>query len=234
MSKRIAVVLILLSAVVAAADVQIFFTAASAGSPWIGSGPIDPFLPSGNRGMDYTLDGYVPNYANFPQAFQPTTVIDPYNDFAYVWIKFTPDNGRPPLGAKLQGLDIDLTPDPLDVAYYVCDDTFATGTKRWDGDSGGPGWPNFKRDPQTLVAVTSSGIRNLASDLPVNLYQGSTRTALLGAVKVGFGVYRYSLGPLGINFHTGGVPDVQFGVLVAPEPAALALFAFVGLRIRRR
>lgn len=56
MSKRVAVVLILLSAVVAAADVQIFFTAASAGSPWIGSGPIDPFSPSGNRGMDYTLD----------------------------------------------------------------------------------------------------------------------------------------------------------------------------------
>ncbi|MEW6252430.1 MAG: hypothetical protein AB1716_17465 [Planctomycetota bacterium] len=238
MKKALCVLSLLTVAAIASADVQIFFTPASAGSPWAAAGPANVFAPSANNSLDYTSDGYVPNFANFPAAMGNAMIdldANP-NDFAYVWIKFTTTNGLPVVGAKLQGLDVDLLGGtPADIAYYVQDDQFGTGLLRWNGDSGGPTWPNFKKDPQTLVSVTSAGIRVLGADNASNLYQGSTRTALLGAVKVGVGTYTYELGPLGINFHTGGTPVVEFGTLtVIPEPAAVVLLGLAGLLIRRR
>jgi hypothetical protein len=239
MKKALCILSILAVATVASADVQIFFT--NGASPFAGSGPTSVFAPTAGNSLDYSADGYVPNYAIFPAGTGNPIV--QLGETAYVWVKFTTTNGLPTVGAKMQGLDLQLQKGGVnytlgagdDIAYYVQDDSFGTGNKRWDGDFG-PGNINFKQAHQVLVGVTATGIRNLGADAGANLYQGSTKTALLGAIKLNsLGTYSYTLGSLGISFNTGGTPAVQFGTLtVVPEPAALVLLAVAGLLIRRR
>ncbi|MEW6251830.1 MAG: hypothetical protein AB1716_14385 [Planctomycetota bacterium] len=225
----------LLLAAVASADVQIFFTAASAGAPWAGAGPANVWAPTAGRGLDYTADGNVPDYGNFPDAFSANTVISAH-DFAYVWVQFTAEHGVPVQGAKLQVLHLKLSggPEPLDVVYYLQNDGPGRNL-RWDGQATPPNFPEFKRNPQLLLAVTATGILNVNRDVPPNLYHGAARTALLGAVKAAPGVYQYELGSQGMGILPGGpfVP-MQFGILTVPEPAALGIFALAGVLLRYR
>ena len=89
--KKLCILSILAVAVVASADVQIFFTD-GATSPWTGAGPTGgPLAPSANAQMDWTSGGYVANFAAYPAAMSNATV--GLNQTAYVWIKFTTEVG---------------------------------------------------------------------------------------------------------------------------------------------
>ncbi|MEW6251828.1 MAG: hypothetical protein AB1716_14375 [Planctomycetota bacterium] len=254
MIKPVSTILVVLLAATASADVQIFFTDDST-SPWGTTGgapPANVLAPSAGNRRDYGIfqggewlpgDGYRPNFATWPTAM--SNVISG-GEYAYIWIKFTADHNLPVEGAKLQGLDLILKRGtqtvPMtggnEIAYYLQDNRLSEppfNNMRWDGDPGAA-YVNFKRNPQTLVAVTATGITNSSADAPYNLYHGATRTALLGAVHLPRNaVYTFELGPLGISFNTGGTPAVQFGWLTFyPEPAGVALFGLLGVFFRRR
>ncbi len=233
-------IVVVAAALAAQADVQVFFTAASQGSPWEGAGPANVFAPTAGNGTDYRLDGYRPNYANFPSGFFGCPIM-PANDFAYIWVKFNTDTQQGPVdNAKLDGLHLVLKnydgtlATPLDIAYYLAVNDDPPNV-RWDGPYTPPNFPDFKRNPQSLVAIAANGIVNRAVDVPVNLYSGNLRVALLGAVKLAPGLYHYELGSLGLHFNTGPAsPPVELGsVEVTPEPAA-GFLLLLALGLRRR
>lgn len=232
MSKWLCLAVVLTFAASASASVQVFFTNAGT-NPWLGAGPTGgPFDPTGDRQDDYGLDGYVPDFSQFPTSFVPSAT-GGLGDTVYMWVRF---NHEP--NWRLRGLDLVLGGVPAEAAYYVCDNTGdpAIGNKRWEGTYTPPNDPEFKGNPrQVLVAVTTPGIRNTPGDLPWNLYKGGiAHTALLGAVRYDQpGVYMPDLGPLGILF--GELAWVEFGSLtVTPEPAAWVLIVLAGLVVRRR
>jgi hypothetical protein len=235
-------------AVSAGADVQFFFTYDV--QPWAGAGPANIFAPTAGNQSDYTLGGYRPDFTHFPTAMVDNLTVQP-GQTAYIWIKATPEHQVPTPGAKLQGMHWELqneANEPFtpglqgEVTYYILDDGTG-GTKRWDGAYTPPGYEEFRRNPQWLVAVTANGIRNLGADRPENLWQGSTRTALLGAIRIfAPGVYHWYFIPdlYSTGFHWGGYPwdpptPTQLGTLtVVPEPAAGLLVAAVVAVYRRR
>ncbi len=241
MRKLLALTLLGAAATWAVANVQIFFTGA-APNPWAGTGPASIFAPTAGNHLDFSQDGYTPNYANFPTAYNPTQTVDP-GQTAYMWIKFNVDTQvGPVLFAKMQGLDLNMAAHGgagSDIAWYLQDDTGAGNPKRWDGDVT-PGAPEFKKWHQVLVAVTGNGIKIKNANDDFGMFHGTTGgpyVALLGAVKIDTGGdFTFALGTLGINFNTGpSAPPVQFGTLhVTPEPAAAVLLALAGLLIRRR
>lgn len=148
------------------------------------------------------------------------------------------------LGIQRAGEWLPQSPD-YEFAWYVCENLEVPemGTKRWDGPITPPLDPEFKTNPQVLVAVTAYGIRNAADPLPWNLYSGDqlpgVRTALLGAVRFAVGAYRVDLafGPLGFHYCGGILPlngsEVD-GAWVVPEPGSALLLVLVGLAARRR
>ncbi len=217
----------------ASASVQFFFTDGGT-NPWAGAGPAGgPLDPTGDRQLDYTQDGYVPNYAAFPPAFVPHATAG-VGDTVYFWVKFNGEIN----GQRIHGIDLVLDGTPGEVAYYVCDDTASGGNRRWDGVYTPPDDPEFKNWPrQILPGVTALGIKNTSANWPANLYAGGARrTALLGAVEYDQpGTYTPHLGPLGIAYSGHPPPAVEFcSLTVTPEPATVALVALGGSLLRRR
>jgi hypothetical protein len=156
-------------------------------------------------------------------------------EFAYIWVRFSGEaNNR-----KLQRVYVDLDDGAADVAYYVMNDTDgANGARRWDGGYTSPDAPEFKQDPQDLLAVQNIGIINRSSAVDNwNLYDNTTRTALLGAVR-----YESSgLRSLWANISPPSpipppLPVWEWGsVNWVPEPGTLVLAALpVGFLRRRR
>jgi len=216
----------------ASATYQFFFTNGGT-DPWLGPGPTGgPFDPTGDRGDDYGLDGYVPDYTKFPTGFVPSAIAGP-GESVYLWVRFIGE----PNNRKILGIDLVQAGAPADVAYYLCENTSSGGTKRWDGIYTPPNDPEFKQKPrQSLYCGLAYGLRNRPEDVPWNLFEGGTaRTALLAAIKYDQpGVYTPTLGPGSIHVN-GGVPDLDFGSLtVTPEPAAWILVVPAGLVVRRR
>ncbi len=129
-------------------------------------------------------DGFPPLGAPSGTADDPVVV--PEGDFAYIWLQFQDE----PNGAVINGLQITIrelgqtTPAAVSATYYVCNNmNNVIGNKRWDGVAVPPDYAEWHNNPQTLVAVGAFGFRNLAADLPWNLWQGSSRLALVGAVE---------------------------------------------------
>ncbi len=239
MKKALCILSLLTVAAVASANVEIFFTNA-ASNPWLAPGPANIFMPTAGNGTDWSSDGYKANFANFPSAYQALTTVNS-GDTAYMWIKFNTDTQVGPINnSRLQGLDVILSQAPTDVAWYVEDDTYGQqGFRRFDGAYTPPNFPEFKKQHQVLVAVNGTGIKNNAFNQEIGLYNGTSRVALLGAIKFDTATpidVTMTLGTLGINFNSAPTaPPVTFGTLhVTPEPAAAVLLALAGLLIRRR
>jgi len=109
---------------------------------------------------------------------------DPFTG-GYIWLQFQNE----PDGARINGLVILVRECASDVpatcvypTYYVLNDRFNSGYKRWDGTATPPEYAEWHRNPWPGVAVTADGISNLDYDEPCNLYHGETHTALLGAI----------------------------------------------------
>ncbi len=228
------------TAALAASNVQIFFT--NDVHPWVAPGPVSIFAPSALNGTDYTADGYVANFANFPSAFVPNTTVG-VGETAYIWLKFNTDTQQGPVeNAKLMAIDLNMANHGgagSAISWYIEDDENGVlGSIRWDV-SGPPEWwlLEFTRFHRTLVAVMARGIRNVSSDDYGMLYSGTHgRVALLGAIKLDTpGVYALTLGTLGIQFNSAPTaPPVEFGTLtVIPEPA-MVLLALAAVLARRR
>lgn len=114
----------------------------------------------------------------------PVTIVD--GDFAYIWLQFQSE----PNGAVINGVRVVIRelgqtdPAPVSPTYYVCNNmSNLIGDKRWDGTATPPDYPEWHNNSQMMVAIVARGLRNLAADLPWNLWQGSSRIALLGAVE---------------------------------------------------
>jgi hypothetical protein len=137
------------------------------------------------------------------------------------------------------------------VAYYAQNnkqDAAPLNQKRWDGVIT-PGAPEFKNNPQTLVAVTAAGIAKINADAAVpqnwnmskwqagTASQPRTSVTLLGAVKVPT-VGVYSIQMTQANFASDAENPVPIGPAgffgVIPEPTSMLLLGLAGLLIRRR
>jgi hypothetical protein len=172
---------IMLGSVSAAPAAMHLFLTSSAQS----YGLTDPnlaFLPTVTFTQPYDSAYY--QIAAFPplSAFDDTPVINWYlGQFAYLWGRFVDE----PTTRKTQSIHLSFDDSPTDVAYYVMNDISGpAGLKRWDGAFGPPNAPEFKLDPQILAAVAAYGVHN--HDVPGdewNLYDYTTRTFLLGAVR---------------------------------------------------
>lgn len=224
-----ALALVALLGVVAAtsADLDIFFTPASAGY-----GLTDPsfdFKPT--EGTQRDLDFYAlkgghtpPVPSDVPTAFPGETV--------YLWLHFDGD-----VGNEIESLDLNVTGSATvdDNAYYVVDDQKIWFDKRWDGAYTLPSVPEFKKNPQVLVSVTAWGIQNKPG--PDLLWNFDEHTALLGAFRFSsVGTAIAEPGSLGLwyRFVPRKVPFSTTGINIIPEPASLMLLGLAGLVIRRR
>jgi hypothetical protein len=190
--------------------------------------------------------------AAFPPADAPSgtpanpVLINP-GDWAYIWMQFQNE----PKGANVNGLTIEIRVDgggivphnaTHEFAYYVMNNRNATGSypadvsvKRWDGTATPPGYPEWNNNPQTMVSPSASGITNGAASVPVNLYQGSSRIALLGAFQAPADNVTYDVAFTNYSYSFGVTPAVAGGVFrFVPEPAGLLLVSLAGLLIRRR
>ncbi|MEW6251394.1 MAG: hypothetical protein AB1716_12160 [Planctomycetota bacterium] len=211
----------------ALASIEVFFTNSADGYGL--TRPANAFQPTKGLRTDVTSGEYV--LAAAPPMNVGTPTIDyAAGEFAYIWLRFV--NEIP--GLKFHGR-IRLDGTPPDVAWYIVDDTAGTiGEKRWDGDYTPPNFLEFKNADQALVAVTAAAVRNHGVST-WNLYDGPTRTYLMGAVRYdvsgtfsGQGwrmvegpPYFYAIGPFGC-------------AIWIPEPAALALGCALATILRRQ
>lgn len=165
--------------------------------------------------------------------------ITPPGQFAYIWLQFQSE----PAGAKINGLAITIrecgSTDPstkVSTTYYLCNNVNLTGNKRWDGAATPPGYPEFHNNPQTMVAITAYGIKNLNPVLAEQLWSGGTkRMALLGSIQAPFDNTTYEILITNISYASPPNPSVAGGAFrFTPEPASLLLMGLAGLLIRRR
>jgi hypothetical protein len=249
-------VFVLSVAALARADVRLFVTTSS--DPYGLEDPANAFLATVStvyangvnvNGWDYWADhdGTIPGPIRpgiFPPADAPTgTAANPIEilpgDFAYVWLQYQNE----PKGVRINGLEITVrefgttTPAPVTTNWYLCNNTSnLIANKRWDGPATPPGYPEWHGNPQTFAAITAYGLQNLATNLPWNLWNGISRTALLGAIQASADGKLYELklpeicyfAPTGWAQMAGGV--FQF----VPEPASGLLLALAAALARRR
>jgi len=194
------------------------------------------FDPTKNESLDATSGQYV--VSAFP-GLEIDATFTPQVDwtageFAYLWFRF----GPVPANTKVSGMHLDLDGAPTSVAYYVVDDLLGeNGAKRWDGQFGLDDI-NFKQDPQILAGVVAIGLQNRATPIQNwNLYDHTTRTALLGAVRYeSNGLRSLSLGSHGLSVKgyppqitlersvfgsANWIPEPAVGVVLALGAAAL-------------
>lgn len=183
--------------------------------------------------------GYPPADSPSGTCLDPV-VIEPEGQFGYIWLQFQSE----PAGAKINGLQITIyecgSTEPSSnvyTCYYVCNNVNTTGNKRWDGTATPPNYPEWLgNNPQTMVAITAYGIKNL---VPANAEQlwsgGAARIALLGAVSAPFDGTIYEILITNISYASPPNPAVAGGAFqFFPEPASLLLMGLAGLLIRRR
>ncbi len=263
--KKVVTILALLALVTSAsATVRVFVTKSS--DPYGLENNANYMIPTvstayvngvDENGYDYWADydgtipgpirpgGYPP--ADAPSGTPDVPIVIPPGDFAYIWLQFQGE----PAGVKINGLQISIHVNgvpydpndpnsypPLATTYYLCNNmNNLLLEKRWDGTATPPGYPEWHRNPQTMVGVTAYGIKNTAAGRAHGLWSGGTaRIALLGAVEYPAGkafgdVYEILISL--INYGSGEPPGVAAGYFV-PEPASLLLMGLVGLLIRRR
>jgi hypothetical protein len=160
-------------------------------------------------------------------------------DFAYVWLQFQNE----PKGAKINGLVVSIfdtgTTTPaagLSYAWYLCNNLQNQFVfKRWDGTATPPSYPEFINNPQTFIAITALGLVNGANSNDANLYDGTTRYALLGAIAGPASDQVYDIAITNISYASPPNPEVSGGSFqFTPEPASLLLMGLAGLLLRRR
>ncbi len=243
-SRKIAVVTavcLLALASSALGTVRVFVTPASAGYGL--TIPENAFVPTYSvtypNGVtegceDFTSGMHV--CTSFPPPEAPAgtcanPVVVPPDDFAYIWLQFQSE----PAGVKINGLQIMIhecgqsPPASVEVCYYLqcnTDGLPPVNHKRWDGTAMPPDYPEWRQNPQTMVAITADGLVNLASDPPPeenwNMHDfqagGSgwaTGVTLVGAVQAQTGK-TYAIDITNIMFSTPPNPFVAGGAFYWP------------------
>jgi hypothetical protein len=250
-----AILLIAAITLTAGATVRVFVTDATGGYGL--TRPQNMFTPSfssvdalGNNTNAY--DYYNGDFAvgAYPPIDSPSgTLAQPHLVFGFhpvhIWFQFQDE----PSGAKVDALTITISQygyplSDVTTCYYVQNDMGGNvAKKRWDGQVTQPWVPEFKHNPQTLVANTANGIVNGDTD-PAMMFlrqsSGANRTgvALLGAASPpnGYWFGWYSIAITEISYANGPDPTIgapaYFGDI--PEPTTLLLLAVCGALIRRR
>lgn len=191
-----------------------------------GAGPLRPgtYPPSGSPSGD---------------VGNPVLVDASAGAFAYVWLQFQSE----PAGAKINGLTVRIQEDGtttpasgLTYNWYLCNNVNTTGNKRWDGTATPPTYPEWHNNPQTMVAITAYGIKNLVPAMAEQLWSGGTaRIAMLGAIAGDASDTKYDIVITNISYASPPNPEVAGGVFqFTPEPASLLLMGLAGLLLRRR
>jgi hypothetical protein len=240
-----AVVCLLTLPCAARATVRVFVTPASAGYGL--TKPENAFVPTYSYiypngvivgGLDFTSGEFV--CTSFPPLDAPSgTCLDPVvlapGEFAYIWVQFQNE----PAEMTINGLAVQIsecgqtTPADVDVCYYVQDNSQGpppVNHRRWANMCTGLYCPEMRQNPQTLIAISSGGIVNLASDPPPeenwNMHDvqaawdgWATGVALLGAVKAPSGQSgkKYAIDITNISFTTPPNPMVAGGAFFAGD-----------------
>jgi hypothetical protein len=245
MKKLIGMVAGLALVASASADVRFYFTNSASGA-----GLTDSSLAlkntdgSGTDGTSYALTDTDPTVGN--PSIDPSA-----GEWLYLWVAFENE----PNSRKIQGINLEIDQDGNETGrgIYLGDDT--------NGDEGASIRWNLgsqTTDPMVLVAIQEPGIVNRTTDRW--LYDGGTRTALLGAMQFKEGNYEVRIGleRQGVSYSGQAAPKVKLGAgdeqfdgsvqpegtptryakapsaVIVPEPASLLLLALAGLAIRRR
>lgn len=155
---------------------------------------------NGTDGSSYALTGAAPKVS--------TPFVEPQNgQWLYLWVAFEDE----PNNRKIQGINLSINAEDHEVArgIYLGDDS--------NGDEGGSVRWNLGSqtdDPLVLVAIQEPGIVNRSADRW--LYDGGTRTALLGALQFEYGQkgsyeVRLGLERQGVSYSGQKAPMVKLG-----------------------
>ena len=176
------------------ATVRVFVTPSTAGYGL--TIPSNAFQPTFStvypNGEDYNAYDYYSGAfvcTSFPPVNAPSgTCANPVSldSSAYVWLQFQNE----PNNRRVDGLHIEIrecgqsTPAPVTTCFYVQNDTWGMGYKRWTGPATPPDYAEWHNNPQLMLAwlYDATGIKNSPGDAPWNMYKGATRTCLVGAV----------------------------------------------------
>ncbi len=259
----------------AAADVRVFVTSSADGygldllgpqgdgtgtDPAHENWPIDPFRPTYSTvdidGDHYGYDYYYGYYraAAYPPIDAPSgTPDDPIlidvatGEIGYMWFQFRAE----PRYSQVNGFicsvrlaDGDPAED-LALTYYVQNDSFDSGLKRFDGLALPPEYENWHANPFWTDQLISRSIHNGFADDPVMMFdsqaidvpqQRATGVALLGALggAPGNAVYEFQIDY--IDYSTGGPPELGESCYfrLIPEPGAATLLSLAMVLRRRR
>jgi hypothetical protein len=217
--------------------------------------PIDPLRPTYSTvspgGDNYYAYDYSYAYyrvAAYPPIDAPSgTIDDPIlmdasaGALGYVWFQFRTEPG----GAKVNEMYTMATvagesqpTQDLDLTYYLQNDRWGSGRKRWAGTATPPDYWEWRANPKVFVALTESGIVN-ATDDPVMMFDhqaSGTGVALLGALTAAPSDTIYEMTITGIGYAGGWGPDVGESTFfkIVPEPPGPCLLAVLAVVLRRR
>jgi hypothetical protein len=218
--------------------------------------PIDPFRPTYSTVTPWDENFYAYDYsyayyrvAAYPPIDAPSgTIDDPIlinaaaGEFGFIWFQFRGE----PWGATVNEMVTFATvagesqpTQDLDLTYYLQNDRWGSGSKRWDGRAEPPDYPNWRGNPEQLVAVTTLGIAN-SGDHPVMMFHhqaSGTGVALLGALTAapGDAIYELTIDDIGYSDPQFPPPEVGESAFfkIVPEADALWLLATIALGLRR-
>jgi hypothetical protein len=219
--------------------------------------PIDPFRPTYSTvtvdGQNfYAYDYYYAYYrvAAYPPIDAPSgTIDDPIlinaaaGEFGFIWFQF---RSEPP-SAKVSEMytiatvagDSQAT-QGLSLTYYVQNDQWGSGRKRWDGWALPPDYPVWHSNPQYFYYGGEWGMANTLDD-PTMMFDHQapgTGVGLLGALTGAPSDALYELTIDGIGYVDPQFPPPEVGesafFRIVPEPEAACLLAVSGLSLRRR